>query len=53
VIYGKCARDFYEEILRRDMISRLEHAAYMGMELQKAETALKLDKQYVQDFPIF
>jgi dihydropteroate synthase-like protein len=53
VIYGKCARDIYEEILRRDMISRLEHAAYMGMELQKAETALKLDKQYVQDFPIF
>ncbi|RAP54085.1 MAG: hypothetical protein BZ137_04160 [Methanosphaera sp. rholeuAM130] len=53
VIYGKCARDIYEEILRRDMISRLEHAAYMGMELEKAETALKLDKQYVQDFPIF
>lgn len=53
VIYGKCARDIYEEILRRQMISRLEHAAYMGMELQKAETALKLDKQYVQDFPIF
>lgn len=53
VIYGRCARDIYEEILRRDMISRLEHAAYMGMELQKAETALKLNKQYVQDFPIF
>lgn len=53
VIYGTNARDIYEEILRRDMISRLEHAAYMGMELQKAETALKLNKQYVQDFPIF
>ena len=53
VIYGRCARDIYEEILRRDMISRLEHAAYMGMELQKAETALRLNKQYVQDFPIF
>ena len=53
VIYGRCARDIYEEILRRDMISRLEHAAYMGMELQKAETALKLNKQYVQDFPVF
>ena len=53
VIYAKSARDIYEELLRRNMISRLEHAAYMGMELEKAEIALKLNKQYIQDFQIF
>lgn len=53
VITGVNARDMYEEILRRNLISRMEHAAYLGMELQKAEIALKLDKTYIQDFPIF
>jgi len=33
-------------------ISR-EHAAYIGYELCKAETALKLMKSYVQDLPLF
>ncbi|RAP53135.1 MAG: hypothetical protein BZ138_01695 [Methanosphaera sp. rholeuAM270] len=53
VITGTTARAIYEEILRRDMISRMEHSAYLGMELEKAEIALKLDKTYIQDFPIF
>lgn len=53
VIQATTARAIYEEILRRDLISRMEHAAYLGMELEKAEIALKLDKQYIQDFPIF
>ena len=33
VIQAKTARAISEEILRRDLISRLEHAAYLGMEL--------------------
>lgn len=53
VISGTTARAIYEEILRRDLISRMEHSAYLGMELEKAEIALKLDKTYIQDFPIF
>ncbi len=53
VITSTSARAIYEEILRQDMISRMEHAAYLGMELEKAEIALKLNKQYIQDFPIF
>lgn len=53
VITGTTARAIYEEILRRNMISRMEHSAYLGMELEKAEIALKLDKTYIQDFPIF
>ncbi|MFP4558915.1 MAG: DUF4346 domain-containing protein, partial [Archaeoglobaceae archaeon] len=28
---------------------RLDHAAYLGRELKKAEIALKLNKNYVQD----
>ncbi|MCI5866971.1 MAG: dihydropteroate synthase-like protein [Methanosphaera sp.] len=53
VITATTAQAIYEEILRRDLISRIEHAAYLGMELQKAEYALKLKKQYIQDFPLF
>lgn len=53
VITSDNARAIYEEILRRNMISRMEHAAYLGMELEKAEIALKLNKKYIQDFPIF
>lgn len=53
VITSTSARAIYEEILRCNLISRMEHAAYLGMELEKAEIALKLDKQYIQDFPIF
>ena len=53
VIEGTTARAIYEEILRRELISRMEHSAYLGMELEKAEIALKLDKKYIQDFPIF
>jgi dihydropteroate synthase-like protein len=53
VIEADNARAIYEEILRRELISRMEHSAYLGMELEKAEIALKLDKKYIQDFPIF
>ena len=53
VIEATTARAIYEEILRRDLISRMEHSAYLGMELEKAEIALKLNKKYIQDFPIF
>jgi len=53
VIESDSARAIYEEIIRNDYISRIEHAAYLGMELEKAEIALKLGKNYVQDFPIF
>ena len=53
VISATTAQAIYEEILRRDLISRMEHSAYLGMELEKAEIALKLNKTYIQDFPIF
>jgi hypothetical protein len=34
------------------MVSRLDHAGYLGRELQKAELALVLDRSYSQDEPL-
>jgi dihydropteroate synthase-like protein len=53
MIYGQTAKAIYDEIIKNELVSRIEHAAYLGQELQKAEDALKLGKNYVQDFPIF
>jgi dihydropteroate synthase-like protein len=52
-VVGKTAKSVYDEILRRGLISRMEHATYLGSELEKAEIALKLGKNYVQDFELF
>ena len=52
-ISGQNAKEVYHEIIKRKLVSRVEHAAYLGQELQKAEDSLKLGKNYVQDFPIF
>jgi len=38
-----------EEAARGAMVSRLEHAAYLGRELQRAEEALRTGAAYVQD----
>ncbi len=52
-VMGDTAKAVYDEILRRGLISRMEHATYLGSELEKAEIAAKLGKNYVQDFPLF
>jgi dihydropteroate synthase len=52
-ITGRTAKEVYDEILKRGLISRMEHATYLGSELEKAEIALKLGKNYVQDFSLF
>jgi dihydropteroate synthase-like protein len=52
-ITGTIAKQIYDTIIELNLVSRLEHAAYLGSELQKAEEALKLGKNYVQDFAIF
>jgi len=46
--HGKKASHIYEEIIKRKLISTLDHAAYIGKELMKAECALKNNKRYVQ-----
>ena len=51
-ISGKNAEELYNTIIREELVSSLQHAAYLGLELQKAEFALKLTLKYVQDSPL-
>jgi len=46
---GNNAQSLYRRILHENLISRLDHAAYIGCELAKAEEAVKEGKKYVQD----
>ncbi len=48
---GKHAMSLARELVKRVNLS-LDHAAYLGYELSKAEIALKLGKTYIQDEPI-
>ncbi len=49
VIEGRRAVDLFSTIVARDLVSRLDHAAYLGKELALAEHALKTGEAYVQD----
>ena len=53
VIVGHSAKEVYEEIITKNLVTRMEHAAYLGSELQKAEIAMITGKDYVQDFDLF
>lgn len=48
-VVGKSAEEVSKTIAKLGLVSLLEHAAYLGRELQKAELALKLKKDYEQD----
>ena len=52
-VQGKTAKALYDMIIKEGLLSRIEHATYLGAELQKAEIAAKLGKNYTQDFPLF
>ncbi|MGL4483736.1 MAG: DUF4346 domain-containing protein, partial [Anaerovoracaceae bacterium] len=52
-VEGESAKEVYDELLKLGLVSRLEHAAYLGAELQKAEIALATGKNYIQDFELF
>jgi len=52
-IIGGSAQEIMDTILRLDLVSRLEHASYLGKELAKAELALRLDRNYEQDEALF
>lgn len=49
VIDGRDAASVYSPAVERGFVSRLEHAAYLGRELARAERALRTDEEYVQD----
>ena len=53
IIRGENAEDISNTIIKRGCLSRLDHAAYLGRELAKAETALNLSVPYKQDEPLF
>ena len=46
---GNSAEELYRRILNENLVSRLDHAAYLGKELARAEMALREKKPYVQD----
>jgi dihydropteroate synthase-like protein len=53
IIKGKTAEDVYAKIVEMGLVTRLDHAAYLGSELAKAEIALETGKEYIQDSPLF
>jgi dihydropteroate synthase-related protein len=48
-VVGKNAREVMGTLLELKLVSRLDHAAYLGRELEKAELALQFNRSYAQD----
>ena len=48
-LIGSNARDLYIAAIRRGLVSRPDHAAYLCYELGRAERALTWNTRYVQD----
>nr|MDO8090521.1 DUF4346 domain-containing protein [Candidatus Sigynarchaeota archaeon] len=42
-----------KKIVSLNLVSRLDHAVYLGRELNKAETCLLFGKSYAQDISVF
>ena len=51
-VYGKDAESIVQTLVREDLVSTMQHAAYLGYELHKAEVALRLGLEFVQDKPL-
>ncbi len=52
VVHGKRAIDVYYTICKNKLITRMDHAAYLGKELYKAEMAMRYGQKYRQSFPL-
>ncbi|MBI4217922.1 MAG: DUF4346 domain-containing protein [Elusimicrobia bacterium] len=52
LIEGKSAEEIYNTVVRENLVSTFQHAAYVGCELMKAEIAMKKNLPYVQDDPL-
>ncbi len=48
-IVGSTAKEVLDTIIGLRLVTRLDHAAYLGRELMKAELALKFKRSYSQD----
>ena len=53
VVCGRDAEALCHTIVREELVSRLEHAAYLGREIQKAASSLRSGRKYTQDKPLF
>jgi dihydropteroate synthase-like protein len=53
IVKGKTAEAMYAKIVEMGLVTRLDHAAYLGSELAKAEIALRTGKEYIQDSFLF
>jgi dihydropteroate synthase-like protein len=51
-VAGRNAAEVMNALIDLGLVSRLDHAGYLGRELQKAELALSLGRSYVQDEPL-
>ena len=49
IVRGDNPVEVYTAILKEELISKLDHAADIGVELEKAYIALKTGKKYTQD----
>jgi tetrahydromethanopterin S-methyltransferase subunit A len=49
IIKGRAADMIYHTVVQEKLVSQFEHAAYLGAELAKAETALYNRLPYEQD----
>ena len=52
-ITGRYAVEIYHTLARKKLLSRFEHAAYIGKELYKAELALRYGLRYHQELPLY
>jgi dihydropteroate synthase-like protein len=53
IIKGETAENIFSKIEEMNLITRFDHAAYLGRELAKAEIALVTGKEYIQDSQLF
>ncbi|WP_342679428.1 dihydropteroate synthase-like protein [Methanofollis sp. UBA420] len=52
VYRGRTAADLAAALLEGGCVTRLDHAAYLGRELARAEIAVQFGRSYVQDGPL-
>ena len=48
IFRGKKAIDMFKAILKKGLVSNLDHSAYIGYELGKCEKCLEEGKEYIQ-----
>jgi len=53
IVRGRTPHEVYQTIIRLNLVSKLEHAAYLGRELESAYLALRMGRSYLQDEELF